>query len=84
MDLPQVHVGWQDTAGVLHQVLSAQRSEQFGHDYGVWIKEWRQLARTVFVLDRNDHIVYAEYIADQRCEPDYTTAMEAVLQAALA
>ena len=74
---------WQDTAGVLHQALSAQRSEQFGQDYGVWLKAWRQLARAVFVLDRNDHIVYAEYVADQLCEPDYAAAMQAVQQAAV-
>jgi thioredoxin-dependent peroxiredoxin len=84
MDSPQMQAGWQDTAGVLHQTLSAQRSEQFGQDYGVWLKEWRLLQRAVFVLDRNDHIVYAEYVADQLLEPDYTIAIQWVRQAALA
>jgi thioredoxin-dependent peroxiredoxin len=83
IDLPQMQARWQDTAGVLHQVLSAYRSDQFGQDYGVWLKEWRQLARAVFVLDRNDCVVYAEYIADQLCEPDYTTTIQAVWRAAL-
>ena len=41
MDSPQMQARWQDSAGVLHQVLSAHRSEQFGQDYGVWLKEWR-------------------------------------------
>ncbi len=45
--------------------------------------EWRQLARAVFVIDRRDRIVYVEYIADQRREPDYGAAMEAVQQAAM-
>ncbi len=84
MDSPQMQAGWQDSAGVLHQALSAQRSEQFGQDYGVWLKEWRLFQRAVFVLDRNDRIIYAEYVADQRREPDYGAAMEAVQQAALA
>jgi thiol peroxidase len=44
----------------------------------VWIKEWRQLARAVFVLDRNNCIVYAEYVADQLGEPDYVAALQAV------
>ncbi len=83
MDPPQVQAHWQDTAGVLHQVLSAHRSEQFGQDYGVWLKEWRQLAQAVFVLDRNDRIVYAEYVADQLREPDYLTPLQAVQQAAV-
>ena len=83
MDPPEMQARWQDTAGVLHQALSAQRNEQFGQDYGVWLKEWRQLARAVFVIDRDDHIVYVEYVADQLREPGYRAAMEAVHQAAL-
>ena len=83
-DLPQVQASFQDTAGVLHQVLSAQRSEQFGQDYGVWLKEWRLFQRAIFVLDRADHIAYAQYVTDQLREPDYAAALQAVLQAALA
>ncbi len=82
MDSPQMQANFQDSAGVLHQVLSAQQSEQFGQDYGVWLKEWRLLQRAIFVIDRHDRIVYAEYVADQLREPDYTAALQAVLQAA--
>ena len=83
MDSPQVQADWQDTLGVLHQLLSAQRREQFGQDYGVWLKEWRLLQRAVFVINRNDRIVYAEYVADQLREPDYPAALQAVQQAAV-
>jgi len=82
-DSPQMQARWQDTVGVLHQALSAQRSEQFGQDYGVWLKQWRLLQRSVFVLDRNDRIVYAEYVADQLREPDYAAPLQAVQQAAV-
>jgi thioredoxin-dependent peroxiredoxin len=82
MDLPQTQARWQDTAGVLHQALSAHRSQQFGQDYGVWLKEWRMLSRAVFVIDRHDRIVYTQYVADQRHEPVYAAALEAVQQAA--
>ncbi len=81
MDSPQMQARWQDSVGVLHQAFSAQRSEQFGQDYGVWLKEWCLLQRAVFVIDRNDHIVYNEYVADQLREPDYTAAIRAVQQA---
>lgn len=84
MDPPQVQARWQDREGVLHQVLSAHRSDQFGYDYGVWLNQWRQLARAVFVLDRADRIAYAEYLTDQLREPDYAAALQAVQQAALA
>jgi thiol peroxidase len=82
-DLPQMQAHWQDSTGVLHQALSAQRSEQFGQDYGVWLKEWRLLQRAVFVIGRDDRIVYAEYVADQLREPDYAAAMQAVQRAAV-
>ena len=78
MDPPQMQARWQDSVGVLHQILSAHRGDQFGQDYGVWLKEWRQLGQAVFVLDRNDRIVYAEYVADQLREPDYAAAIQAV------
>ena len=64
----------------MHQTLSAQRSE-YGLDYGVLLKEWHQLQQSVFVIDRQERIVYVEYVADQLREPDYAAAMEAVRQA---
>jgi thioredoxin-dependent peroxiredoxin len=82
MDLPFAQARWQAAEGVKHQALSAHRSDQFGHDYGVLIKEWRLLQRAVFVIDRHDRVVYAEYVADQMREPDYPAALEATRQAA--
>jgi thiol peroxidase len=83
MDPPKMQARWQDGAGVLHQLLSAWRSDQFGQDYGVWLQEWQQLARAVLVIDRRDRLVYVEYIADQNREPEYGAALEAVQQAAM-
>lgn len=80
-DLLQMQAGFQDSEDVLHQVLSAHRDEQFGHNYGMWLKQWRMLQRSVFVIDRNDHIVYVEYVADRLREPDYGAAMQAVQKA---
>ena len=82
-DSPQMQAHWQATEDVLHQVLSAQRSERFGQDYGVCLKEWRQLQRAVFVIDRNDRIVYVEYVVDQLSEPNYAAALEGVQRAAV-
>jgi thiol peroxidase len=82
MDPPQMQARWQDRTGVLHQALSAHPSIQFGQDYGVWLREWHLLQRSVVVIDRTDRIVYVEYVADQMSEPDYTAAIQAVQQAA--
>ena len=84
MDPPQVQASFQESEGVLHQMLSAHRSDRFGRDYGVWLQEGQQLATAVFVLDRHDRIAYAEYVANPLREPDYAAALQAVLQAALA
>ena len=82
VDPPQLQASFQERTGVLHQALSASRSEHFGQDYGVWLQQWQQLARAVFVIDRRGFIVYVEYIADQQREPEYDAALEAVQQAA--
>src|SRR5262249_19508948 len=82
MDLPFAQAAWQKAEGVAHAALSSHRSEAFGREYGVLIKEWRLLQRAVFVIDRNDRIAYAEYVADQMAEPDYDAAVAAVRRAA--
>ena len=82
MDSPDAQAHWQSIEGILHQTLSAHRSQQFGQDYGVWLKEWRLLQRAVFVINCDNRIVYSEYVADQMGEPDYAAAMEAVHQSA--
>lgn len=81
MDLPFAQVRWRSAEGITHCSLSAHSNERFGEDYGVLIKEWRLLQRAVFVIDRQDRIAYAEYVADQMREPDYETALKAIRQA---
>jgi thiol peroxidase len=82
MDLPFALERWYSAERVTHRALSAHRGEQFGIDYGVLIKEWRLLQRAVFVIDRANRIVHAEYVADQLLEPDYDAAVEAARRAA--
>jgi thiol peroxidase len=82
MDLPFAQARWQDAEHVTHQALSAHKSEQFGRDYGVLLKEWRLLQRAVFVVDGAGCITYAEYVPDQMAEPSYAAAIAAAHQAA--
>ena len=83
MDLPYAQARWHTAENVSHQSLSAHKSEQFGQDYGVLIKEWRLLQRAVFVIDRDGTVVYADYVPDQMQEPDYGKAVAAAREAAL-
>ena len=81
MDLPFALARWQDQHGAGHQLLSAHRDEAFGRSYGTLIKEWRMLQRAVFVIDRRDQVVHAEYVSDQMAEPNYDAAIAAVRRA---
>ena len=82
MDLPYAQARLNRAEGVQHRALSAHRSDDFGRDYGVLIREWRLLQRSVFVIDRNDRLVHVEYVADQLQEPDYEAAVAAARAAA--
>jgi thiol peroxidase len=77
MDLPFALSRWQSAEGTGHQMWSAHKDEAFGRAYGVLLKEWRLLQRAVFVIDRDDRIVYVEYVADQMAQPDYDAAVSA-------
>jgi thiol peroxidase len=81
MDLPFAEARWAREACVRHPVVSSHRSEDFGRDYGVLIKEWRALQRAIFVIDGSDHVRYVEYVVDQDQEPDYNAVVDAVMDA---
>ncbi|MEU5547820.1 redoxin domain-containing protein [Streptomyces sioyaensis] len=75
MDLPFALDRWRRAKRHMHPMLSAHRSEQFGVEYGILLKEWRLLQRAVFVIDPTCAIAHAEYVADQMREPDYDAAL---------
>jgi thiol peroxidase len=82
MDLPFTQARWMRAEEITHQGLSSHRSEQFGKDYGVLLKEWRMLQRAVIVIDPQGNVVHAEYVPDQMAEPNYDAAVAAARQAA--
>lgn len=58
--------------------LSDHRSVSFGKSYGVLIKELRLLARSIFIIDRDDVIRYVQIVSEETNEPDYDAAIEAL------
>ena len=64
----------------IERVLTASdyKYRSFGEAYGVYVRELGLLARAVFVIDKDDKIVHAEYVAEVTNEPDYTAALKAV------
>ncbi len=83
MDLPFAQARWCGAAGVDKvTTLSDYRAAEFGQKYGVLIKELHLLASTVFVLDKNDQVTYAEYVKEVAEHPNYEAALEAARKAA--
>jgi len=78
MDLPFALDRWRQAESSGHRLLSSHRSEQFGQEYGVLLKEWRLLQRAVFVIEAQGLIAHAEYVPDQMQEPDYDAAIAAI------
>jgi len=77
-DLPYAQKRWCGANGVDQiMVLSDHMNTEFGEKYGVLIKERRILRRAVFVVDRNDRIVYADYMANLGDEPNYEEVIAA-------
>ncbi|KOP67148.1 thioredoxin peroxidase [Bacillus sp. FJAT-18019] len=78
-DLPFAQARWCGAAGVDRVItLSDYKSRSFGEAYGVLIKEFQLDMRSIFVVDANDKITYAEYLGEMTEHPNYEAAVEAV------
>lgn len=76
MDLPFAQKRWCGAAGVDRVVtLSDYLDASFGLSYGVLIKEFRLLARAVFVTDKDCIIRYIQVVKDTTEEPEYEAAL---------
>ena len=82
MDLPFTIKNWCGATGV-DQVLtlSDHKTGEFGERYGVLIKEYRFLRRSIFVVNRDGKVVYAEYMPALGDEPDYGEVLAAARSA---
>ncbi len=78
MDLPFAQKRWCGAAGVDHvETLSDYQQASFGAATGTLIKELRLLARTVFVVDKDNTVRYVEYVPEVGQHPDYEKALAA-------
>lgn len=79
VDLPFAQKRWCGNAGIDKvQTLSDYQDHSFGLNYGLLLKELKLLARAVYVVDKNDKVVYVELVPEVTAEPNYTAALEAV------
>ena len=81
VDLPFAQARWCAAEGIKNvQTLSDHRDLSFGEAYGVAIKELRLLARSIFVIDKDDKVAYVEYVSENTNHPNYENAIVAVKQ----
>ena len=79
LDLPFALARFCGAEGIERVITASDHKYRtFGEAYGVYIRELGLLARAVFVIDRNDTVVHAEYVGEVTNEPDYAAALEAV------
>ena len=57
--------------------LSDHKDLSFGENYGVVMEELRLLARSVFVLDENNKVVYKELVSEGTDFPNFEDALKA-------
>jgi thioredoxin-dependent peroxiredoxin len=79
MDLPFAVSRFCTAAGIDRVLaLSDHRDASFGLAFGVLIKELRLLARSIFILDRDNVVRYREIVPDLSSHPDYEKALQAL------
>ena len=77
MDLPFAITRFCTAAGIDRvKTYSDHRDASFGNAFGVLIKDLRLLARSVFILDRDNRVRYAEIVPELSNHPDYEKALQ--------
>lgn len=77
-DLPFAQKRWCAANGLDNVLtLSDHKDLSFGKNYGVVMEALRLLARSVFVLDQNNKVVYSEIVSEGTDFPDFDSALEA-------
>lgn len=82
VDLPFAQRNWCANEGLPNAItLSDHYDLSFGRAYGVVMEELRLLARSVFVVNSEDEIVFCQYVEEGSNHPDYEKAIEAAKKA---
>ncbi|WP_122135080.1 thiol peroxidase [Staphylococcus warneri] len=78
VDLPFAQKRWCASNGLDNVVtLSDHRDLSFGENFGVVMEGMRLLARSVFVLDQDNKVVYKEIVSEGTNFLDFEKALEA-------
>ncbi len=79
MDLPFAIARFCNAAGIDRvKTFSDHRNASFGNAYGVLIKELRLLARSIFIIDKDDIIRFKQIVPEVTDHPDYESAVNMI------
>ena len=71
-DLPFAQRRWCGNSGLNNVIaLSDYLNHEFANQFGLLMNEFKLLARSVFIINQNDEIVYAEYVDNMSTHPNY-------------
>lgn len=80
-DLPFALERWcQANAADIILTTSDYKYQEFGRAFGLLMKGFGLLARSVWVIDSEGVLRYSQIVADMGTEPDYDAAIAAVKQ----
>src|SRR3954447_9721559 len=81
LDMPFAQKRFCESAGIQNlQNLSDMHNQSFGKNYGVLVEGLPVplLARSVFIVDKNNKIAYSEIVPEIASEPNYDNALAAL------
>lgn len=79
MDLPFAQSRYFNAHGIKYlRFLSDFRDASFGKAYGLLTKEQHLLSRAVFIIDKEDIVLYVEYVKEIGDQPNYDKAMKSL------
>lgn len=82
MDLPFAQSRWCAAKDVKNVITASDyKDRSFGKNFGTYVVELGLLARTAFVVDSNNKIIYAKYLSEITDYPDYDEILEAAKKA---
>jgi thiol peroxidase len=71
-DLPFAQKRWCGNSGIENIItLSDYLHNDFGSKFGIFMNEFKLLARAVYIVNSKDEIVYVEYVDNMSTHPNY-------------
>lgn len=70
---------WCATNGI-NTTMLRDADGKFGESYGLWMPEFKVLARSIFVFDKHGTLIYSELVPEMAQEPNYELALKAAGQ----